>query len=89
MFIFAIIFFVLNLLATCGYSSILRLTSDRRLHTYWILSTILFFIIFFTVPSIMVSLIKFVIVYEVLGFILYLGQCRKYLKNKNIERESW
>lgn len=89
MFIFVIVFFVVNLLATCGYSDLLRLTSDTRLHTYWIISTILIFVIFFTMPSIMINFIIGVFIYEVLGLFLYLLQCRQYLKKREIDRESW
>ena len=89
MFIFLIIFFVINLLVTTGYSTILRLNSDKRLHAYWILSTILIFAAFFAVPSIMVNLIIFVVLYELIGFVLYLRQCMQYLKDKDLDRESW
>ena len=89
MFIFVIVFFVVNLLVTCGYSDLLRLTSDARLHTYWIISTILILVIFFTVPTIMVNFIIGVLIYEVLGLLLYLLQCKQYLKKREIDRESW
>jgi len=89
MFIFVIVFFVVNLLVTCGYSDLLRLTSDTRLHTYWIISTILILVVFFTVPTIMVNFIIGVLTYVAVGLLLYLLQCKQYLKKREIDRESW
>ena len=89
MFLFTIIFFVVNLLATCGYYDILPLRGDRQLHTYWILTTVSAFILFFTVPSIMKELFIGVILYEVVGICLYLRQCVQYNREQEIERENW
>jgi len=80
MFIFILIFFLLNFLAAIGYEDILRL-SDRGLKIYWTVTTVGMWAVFFTMPSIMVELI--------IGFILYIGKCMKYNRDKEKEVNSW
>lgn len=89
MFLFMVIFFVVNLLATCGYYDLLPLKGDRQLHAYWILSTVTAFVLFFAVPSIMKELLIGVFIYEVVGICLYLRQCVQYSREQKKERENW
>ena len=89
MFVFILIFFGVNFLATVGYSDIFGLNSDRKLFTYFWITAIVPFILFYTVLDIMGTLIISVLIYEVLGVILYLGQCRKYNREKENQKESW
>jgi hypothetical protein len=88
MFIFILIFFLLNFLAAIGYEDILRL-SDRGLKIYWTVTTVGMWVVFFTMPSIMVELIVGVFFYQLIGFILYIGKCMKYNRDKEKEINSW
>ena len=88
MFIFILIFFLLNFLAAIGYEDILRL-SDRGLKIYWTVTTVGMWVIFFTMPSIMVELIVGVFFYQLIGFILYIGKCMKYNRDQEKELNSW
>jgi len=88
MFIFILIFFLLNFLAAIGYEDILRL-SDRGLKIYWTVTTVGMWVVFFTMPSIMVELIVGVFFYQLIGFILYIGKCMKYNRDKEKEVNSW
>lgn len=88
MLIFILIFFLLNFLAAIGYEDILRL-SDRGLKIYWTVTTVGMWVIFFTMPSIMVELIVGVFFYQLIGFILYIGKCMKYNRDKEKELNSW
>jgi hypothetical protein len=88
MFIFILIFFLLNYLAAIGYEDILRL-SDRGLKIYWTVTTVGMWTVFFTMPSIMVELIIGVFFYQLIGFILYIGKCMKYNRDKEREINSW
>ena len=88
MLIFILIFFLLNFLAAIGYEDILRL-SDRGLKIYWTVTTVGMWVIFFTMPSIMVELIVGVFFYQLIGFILYIGKCMKYNSDQEKELNSW
>ena len=88
MFIFILIFFLLNFLAAIGYEDILRL-SDRGLKIYWTVTTVGMWVVFFTMPSIMVELIVGVFFYQLIGFILYIGKCMKYNRDQEKELNSW
>ena len=88
MFIFILIFFLLNFLAAIGYEDILKL-SDRGLKIYWTVTTVGMWVVFFTMPSIMVELIVGVFFYQLIGFILYIGKCMKYNRDKEKELNSW
>ena len=88
MFIFILIFFLLNFLAAIGYEDILRL-SDRGLKIYWTVTTVGMWAVFFTMPSIMVELIVGVFFYQLIGFILYIGKCMKYNRDQEKELNSW
>lgn len=88
MLIFILIFFLLNFLAAIGYEDILRL-SDRGLKIYWTVTTVGMWVIFFTMPSIMVELIVGVFFYQLIGFILYIGKCMKYNRDQEKELNSW
>ena len=81
MYVFLILFLILNFFAAIGYSDILRLNSDRLFRNYVFGTYILIFLVFFTCPSIMLQLIIGVVLYEVIGFILYINQCKEYSKN--------
>lgn len=89
MFVFILIFFGVNFLAAVGYSDIFSINSDRKLFWYFWITAIVPFILFYTVIDMMGTLITAVVIYEVLGVILYLGQCRKYNRDKENQRESW
>jgi hypothetical protein len=80
MYIFLIIFLMLNFFAAVGYSDILRLNSDRLLRNYVLGTYILIFVVFFSCLSIMKQWIIGVLIYEVIGFILYIFQCKAYTK---------
>lgn len=88
MLIFILIFFLLNFLAAIGYEDILRL-SDRGLKIYWTVTTVGMWVVFFTMPSIMVELIVGVFFYQLIGFILYIGKCMKYNRDEEKELNSW
>lgn len=88
MLIFILIFFLLNFLAAIGYEDILRL-SDKGLKIYWTVTTVGMWVIFFTMPSIMVELIVGVFFYQLIGFILYIGKCMKYNRDQEKELNSW
>lgn len=88
MLIFILIFFLLNFLAAIGYEDILRL-SDRGLKIYWTVTTVGMWVVFFTMPSIMVELIVGVFFYQLIGFILYIGKCMKYNRDQEKELNSW
>ena len=88
MFIFFFIFLIVNLIVSVGYSDILYLTSDRRLHIYNFSTAIGFFVVFLYVPSIMEYLILVFFIYEILGLILFAFKCKKYQKDKEQEQEE-
>ena len=65
-----------------GFSDILRLNTDRLLNTFAFGSYILIFAVFFTCPSIMEKWIVGVVLFELIGFILYIKGCLEYNKNE-------
>ena len=83
MYLFLIIFFIVNYLAVIGYFDLLRLGNDKLLKYSAFSSYILIFIVFFSFPSIMEKWIVGVFSFEILGFLLYIKGCFEYLKNKN------
>jgi hypothetical protein len=80
MHLFLILFLILNFFSAVGYSDILRLNSDRLFCNYVFGTYILIFVVFFKCPSIMLQWIISVFLYEVIGFILYIIQCKEYSK---------
>ena len=82
MYLFFILFFIFNYLVAVGFSDILRLNTDRLLNTFAFGSYILIFAVFFTCPSIMEKWIVGVVLFELIGFILYIKGCLEYNKNE-------
>ena len=89
MFLFIIIYFGINFLSAVGFSDIFCINSDRKLFWYYWITALVPIVLFFTAISIMAELITAVVIYQVVGVLLYLGQCLKYKKQQEIERESW
>jgi hypothetical protein len=93
MYIGILIYFGINFLSAVGYSDILCINSDRKLFWYFWLTALVPIGVFFFIPSVMRQLLIGEFIYQVLGLILYIIECRKYKRNeerqKEIERESW
>ena len=82
MYLFIIIFFIINYLAAVGYADILRLNTDRLLNTFAFSTLIIIVVVFFCCPSIMGKWIIGVVIFETLGFLLYIKGCLEYIKNE-------
>jgi len=89
MFLFIILYFGINFLSAVGYGGIFRINSDRKLFWYFWLTALIPIVLFFTAINIMAELITTVFIYQVVGILLYLGECFKYKKEQETERESW
>ena len=75
MFLFFLCFIIFNFLVTAGYSDILRLYSDRAFNTYSLVSSIVILAVFFFCPGIMKEWIIGVLIYEIIGFLLFIKYC--------------
>ena len=75
MFLFFLGFIIFNFLVTAGYSDILRLYSDRAFNTYSLVSSIVILAVFFFCPGIMKEWIIGVLIYEIIGFSLFIKYC--------------
>lgn len=82
MYLYIIIFIIINYLAAVGYADILRLNTDRLLNTFAFTTLIIIVVVFFSCPSIMEKWILGVIIFELIGFILYIKGCLEYNKNE-------
>lgn len=82
MYIFLIALLLFNYLAAVGYSDILRLYTDRLLNIYAYGTYILIFVVFYSCPVIMEKWIIGVVIYEILGFGLYIKACLDYKRNE-------
>jgi uncharacterized protein HemY len=88
MFIFFLIFLVVNLLTSIGYLEILQVNTDFRLKIYSLGTSIGFFILFLMVPSIMEYLIFWFFIYQILGLSLFFRGVWIYSRNEKREKEK-
>ena len=82
MYLFIIIFIIINYLAAVGYADILRLNTDRLLNTFAFTTLIIIVVVFFSCPSIMEKWIIGVVIFETFVFLLYIKGCLEYIKNE-------
>ena len=87
MFIFFLLFLIVNLLTSIGYLDTLQINTDFRLKIYSLSTSIGFFIVFLMVPSIMEYLIFWFFIYQILGLSLFFRGVWIYSRNEKKVQE--